>query len=324
MLFSIIIPTYNYADYLQQALQSLLLQFYDNFEVIVVDDGSTDHTQAILSSMASQFGHRLTVLTQINAGPGAARNCGIAAAKGQYCLFLDADDTLKRDALMHFRKAISDFNQPDCIIAGHTTIEGKVIKNHPGSLISLDGRQNLIDYLNKKITVCNGAMVIARKYLNRIYFPSRIRICEDIPVFMQVIACLQCYSIKHSVVNIQKHPGSRRHQIDALADAADRLPGLVFNSEIMPEAYFDLKPAFAARMACRVFRGLYQAKRFDEARQYYYRALKLQPKLVFTWLYTKKYLKSLLRLKKHQVTETEVESQQTLTDDTSTLNTDPS
>ena len=87
-LVSVVIPAYNCAQYLARAIDSALAQTYPNIECIVVDDGSTDDTADIISS----FGARIRGFRQANAGASAARNAGIAAAKGKYIAFLDADD----------------------------------------------------------------------------------------------------------------------------------------------------------------------------------------------------------------------------------------
>lgn len=86
---SVIIPTYNYARYLGEAIDSALGQTLAPLEVIVVDDGSTDDTPELLAA----YGDRIRVLRQKNAGVAVARNSGIAAARGEYVAFLDADDT---------------------------------------------------------------------------------------------------------------------------------------------------------------------------------------------------------------------------------------
>jgi len=88
MLFSVIIPTYNRRVLLLRTLDSVWAQHFTDYEVIVVDDGSTDGTLEQLAALGS----RVTVLTQANRGPGAARNLGAAAAKGEYLAFLDSDD----------------------------------------------------------------------------------------------------------------------------------------------------------------------------------------------------------------------------------------
>jgi glycosyltransferase involved in cell wall biosynthesis len=87
-LVSIIIPVYNSSAYVSDALGSVLAQDYENKEIIVVDDGSTDSTPDILKT----FQERILVITQVNAGPAAARNRALKHAKGAYIAFLDADD----------------------------------------------------------------------------------------------------------------------------------------------------------------------------------------------------------------------------------------
>jgi glycosyltransferase involved in cell wall biosynthesis len=88
MFFSVIIPTYNRAPLLKQAMDSVLRQSFTDFEIIVVDDGSTDDTPAYLNTL----GDRVRTLRQANLGPGAARNAGAAIAAGEYLTFLDSDD----------------------------------------------------------------------------------------------------------------------------------------------------------------------------------------------------------------------------------------
>lgn len=90
-IVSIIIPAYNSEKYVGQCIDSLLAQTNQNFEIICVDDGSTDHTPDILEDYRKRDS-RITVLTQNNLYAGAARNKGLEAAKGKYVLFLDSDD----------------------------------------------------------------------------------------------------------------------------------------------------------------------------------------------------------------------------------------
>jgi glycosyltransferase involved in cell wall biosynthesis len=87
-LVSAIIPTYNRASLVTEAIDSILEQTFRNIEIIVVDDGSTDDTQDRLA----QYGDRIRVITQDNSGPASARNRGITAARGDLIAFLDSDD----------------------------------------------------------------------------------------------------------------------------------------------------------------------------------------------------------------------------------------
>lgn len=94
---SIIIPCYRQAHYLRVAVDSALSQSYPTIEVIVVNDGSDDDTEAV----AGTFGERIRYVSKRNGGLASARNAGIAAASGQYLHFLDADDFLHREAIAH-------------------------------------------------------------------------------------------------------------------------------------------------------------------------------------------------------------------------------
>ena len=85
---SVIIPTYNRCWILKEAIDSVLSQKFTDFEVILVDDGSTDDTSALLST----YGSQITTICQKNKGVSAARNVGISIAKGEYIAFLDSDD----------------------------------------------------------------------------------------------------------------------------------------------------------------------------------------------------------------------------------------
>ena len=91
MKFSIIVPAYNVAQYIEECVESVLNQDYDNFEVIVVDDGATDETPQIIDSLA-QKSKKVKVIHQKNAGLSAARNTGLNHAKGKYITFIDSDD----------------------------------------------------------------------------------------------------------------------------------------------------------------------------------------------------------------------------------------
>jgi glycosyltransferase involved in cell wall biosynthesis len=99
---SIIIPCYNGELFLTEALDAALAQRYSHFEVIVVDDGSTDGSAAILAS----YGARIRVVRQANAGLSAARNAGILASTGDYLAFLDADDYWRHDFLEKMMQAL--------------------------------------------------------------------------------------------------------------------------------------------------------------------------------------------------------------------------
>ena len=94
-MFSVIIPTYNRASFVTKAVDSVLRQTFKDYEIIVVDDGSTDTTTQALE----QYGRAITVIHQVNNGVSAARNAGIRKATGRWIAFLDSDDEWKENYL---------------------------------------------------------------------------------------------------------------------------------------------------------------------------------------------------------------------------------
>jgi glycosyltransferase involved in cell wall biosynthesis len=106
--FSIIIPTYNRSERIYPTLDSVLSQTELDFELIIVDDGSTDDTYAVLEGYAGKLrDDRIRVIRRENGGTTAARNSGIAAARGQYILLLDHDDLFLPWTLQTHRQAIA-------------------------------------------------------------------------------------------------------------------------------------------------------------------------------------------------------------------------
>jgi len=103
-LISIIIPVYNSGRYLSECLRSVVNQTYNNIEIILVNDGSTDNSQAIIDEFAAKDG-RITPISQSNQGVQIARNNGVKMAKGEYFAFIDSDDIINKNftrLLLHY------------------------------------------------------------------------------------------------------------------------------------------------------------------------------------------------------------------------------
>ncbi|PPK87962.1 glycosyl transferase family 2 [Neolewinella xylanilytica] len=103
--YSVIIPTYNDSGRISRSVSSVINQKLDDWELIVVDDGSTDETSKIIEQFLSD--PRITYLKRINAGVAAARNTGFETSIGDYIVFLDSDDELKTDSLLDYDNKIN-------------------------------------------------------------------------------------------------------------------------------------------------------------------------------------------------------------------------
>ena len=102
-MISVIIPLYNKEQIIEKCIQSVLTQDYDDFEVVIVNDGSTDRSAEIVKRIDDS---RIRLIEQENGGPSKARNIGVKNAKGDWIVFLDADDEFLLGALNYFRSLI--------------------------------------------------------------------------------------------------------------------------------------------------------------------------------------------------------------------------
>lgn len=128
---SVIIPVYNRPVMLTEAVDSVLQQSYADFEVIIVDDGSTDETADVAQRLVDRLGARATFVRQANAGPGVARNTGFAVARGDLIQFLDSDDLLAPEKFAE-QVALLDAN-PDRGVCYCTTLRGRSVESYQPS-----------------------------------------------------------------------------------------------------------------------------------------------------------------------------------------------
>jgi glycosyltransferase involved in cell wall biosynthesis len=134
MLVSVIIPLYNKERSIARAIRSVCNQTFCDFELIVIDDGSTDRS----ADFARQYDdNRVRVISQVNSGPGAARNAGIRAAKGEVLAFLDADDEWLPDFLKHSVAILDRYPEVASVTSGYTEMPAMVESNSMSSFFGV-------------------------------------------------------------------------------------------------------------------------------------------------------------------------------------------
>lgn len=186
MMISVVIPLYNKVHSIASTIESVLAQTYQDYELIVVDDGSTDGSAEVAERMIPPDKGKL--LRKINGGVSSARNDGIRVAKGEYVAFLDADDLWELAFLGEMAKLISDF--PEAALLGSSY---SYLKN--GAKISAkkpitDGYYGIVDNTqwNYGHLYCSSAVCCKRMALNEIGgFDERITYGEDIDVWWQIM-----------------------------------------------------------------------------------------------------------------------------------------
>ncbi len=178
-LVSVIIPCYNHGRYLTKAIQSIYAQSYQFFEIIVVDDGSGDHTKDVCLRYPS-----VKYIYQLNAGLSAARNNGISNSSGEYFIFLDADDWLLENAIISNLDLLTPNNNVAFVSGGHkvyyepkdTTmvVQEEVNENHYCRL--LEG-----NFIGMHATV-----MYQRWIFDTYHFDASLPYCEDYDLYLKI------------------------------------------------------------------------------------------------------------------------------------------
>lgn len=166
-LVSVVIPNYNRAGLVSETIASCLAQSLADQEIIVVDDGSTDDSIAVLRS----YGSKLTLLEQTNRGPAAARNAGLRAARGRYVHFMDSDDLCSRNQL-EAQVAIAEAQQADYVYGPwcKAMIDGTKLSFCDFILQSraLRNPRHILHYLSQGWSTVLQTALIRRSYLERV------------------------------------------------------------------------------------------------------------------------------------------------------------
>lgn len=296
MRFSIVIPAYNYGRLLPRALESALAQGGDDYEILVIDDGSTDATPEVVEGLLQRYRGRFRYLRQENRGLAAVRNRGIDETTGEYLLFLDADDRLLPDALEKFRAFFRRRGSWGMICGGHISVhpDGRE-RHHPMANLSADRRVNFRRYIRKKFGISNGATAMARQIFTDIRYPEQLRNSEDIPVFARVLALYDCVSLPEPVLEIHKHDDSLRNNLPMILRSGPQLADILFDPKILPGEFMRFRREFEARQHLSQFRALYLARRFSEAKREYSKAIHLYPAAVADVSHLRKYLRILVK-----------------------------
>lgn len=198
-MFSVIIPLYNKAPYVAKAIESVLGQTYRDFEVIVIDDGSTDQSLEVAKTFENKS---ITIISQPNSGVSTARNNGVKLAKHPYICFLDADDWWHPTFLEEMKQLITDF--PDAGIYGSGYY---IVKNGKERIAPIGVPQGfergIIDYCEVYAkTLCmpiwTGAVIVPKNIFDEEGgFKSQLKLGEDFDLWIRIV-------LKHKAILVNK------------------------------------------------------------------------------------------------------------------------
>ncbi len=200
--FSIVIPTYNRAGFIIDTIESVLHQDYSNFEIIVVDDGSTDNTEEIVCSVKSKH---LFYFKKINEERGVARNFGFKKANGDYVLFFDSDDLMYSFHLSTLHNAISSFDGNVNFIATKYELTRNNISK-PSSIQRLSESWYTKEILlNGNVFACHFCIKRDNPDLHLFIEDRQYAIMEDWLFLMQNLVKDKIYVIDKITISINDH-----------------------------------------------------------------------------------------------------------------------
>lgn len=248
-MISVILPAYNSQEYIGKAIESVINQTFNDFELIIVNDGSTDSTLDVIKSFSDS---RIRLINQSNLGPGAARNNALDIARGDHIMFLDADDWYALDCL---ETAYNEATKYDTDLTFFQMInynDGEVYENDWFDLKSFDEsfenrafapNETQGSIFDLSVGVCQK--IYSHKFLKRINarFPEGI-FFEDMPFFYYVYLKAERISI------IKRHLYYRRKHDESITHVVD-------------EKFYDTVPAGQELMRIFIENGWYDAYRFD-------------------------------------------------------------
>ena len=197
-MISVVIPLYNKEASIKQSLMSVLSQFYQEFEVVIVDDGSTDNSVAKVEEIQDS---RIRLIRQENGGPSKARNTGVKNAKGEWILFLDADDDLLPDALSHFEQLTKAHPNYEFFACSSYYCKSGEQKTKPFNIkegvLKNPYAAMFLHYYSPR----TGDFIVSRRVALLCPFDESIRRFEDVECFFRIYKKVKVYLSPVPVLN---------------------------------------------------------------------------------------------------------------------------
>lgn len=243
MTFSIVVPIYNVEKYLERCIDSILAQTFQDYELLLVNDGSTDNS-AVVCKRYLEYGDRIKYFEKSNGGLGDARNYGIERSKGKFLVFVDSDDYIEPDMLKIINETIEKYDS-DIVIFNHAIVNMKdellYVEKLPFPTETIMTLQDNRDLLLSEPSACNKVYRRELFVSNRIKYPVRVWY-EDLRTTAKVLSLAnKIVYIDKDLYHYFKRPGSIMNNAN-----------IVRNREII-EALEDLRVYFEEK-----FKGLYQ------------------------------------------------------------------
>ena len=264
-LVSIIVPIYNMQKYLERCLNSLLMQSWDNIEILCIDDGSTDGSQQICEDYA-QKDSRIKVFRKINGGVSSARNFGLSRSRGENICFIDADDWLEMGMIEEMVKMLDSNNDIavcnyfyDDVPSKALVVDGRVHRIEPKKAIEM----SIIDNHGSALMAGVINKMFRRRIVKGEEFDSALAFGEDMEFLCRCI--VKSNSIAYSTIPMYHYcmnDGSATH-----SSFNEKKMSILYASrktgQVVSEKYPDLAEAMQIRSSACSFGFLLHALKFQ-------------------------------------------------------------
>lgn len=292
---SVIIPAYNAMTYLQETLESVLQQTFTDFEVLIVDDGSSDNIVQWANGLTDD---RVKFISQSNQGVSTARNLAISKANGDYIAFLDADDLWERTKLEKQAQFLDD-NPTVGLVATWMILTDE--QGNPGAEVKIDFKQGNIrkELIEISLIPCGSIPMVRRVCFDKVgLFDPTLRFGEDWEMWTRIAADYDFGLIKETLVYYRQHSKNSSKNSQQILPDFDRLIEKMFDS--VPQELLAIKAKTYGRMNLYIAWKSLENEDYQGARDFSNQAIKYYPQLQ----YTKNYLRlKLLTLVKSMVNQ---------------------
>ena len=202
--FSITIPAYNRAYILEETLESIHNQRFRDWEVIIVDDGSTDNTKEVVNALSLKDS-RIRYVYQDNAERSAARNNGAKHAKGSYLLFLDSDDAFREDHLEKFYAHLKSNEFPVCMLFSNLSYLTEEGLSTPQLPLMQEGKE--FEYVLMQ-PITPSRVCVHKKVFQDFQFDPKIVIVEDLVLWVCIASKYKVFQVPEPTLNYRIHDGN--------------------------------------------------------------------------------------------------------------------
>jgi glycosyltransferase involved in cell wall biosynthesis len=279
-LFSIVIPTYNRSNFIRKTIMSVLNQSYPYFEIIVVDDGSTDNTAEVVTSIID---NRVRYFKKNNAERGAARNFGVNEAKGEYINFFDSDDLLYPNHLSTAYLLINEKNNPEVF---HLSYDVKNASNEIIQYNSTSTNININDEIIRgNLLSCNGVFIRKDIAINNLFNEDRkLSGTEDYLLWLKLSSRYIIYSspiVTSTIINHAMRSVLNFNEYD-LINRTNLLIKYLESDEKFMKVYGDKLKKIESQMLSYISIHAVLANKNKIALKYFFKAVYLDPFQIFT------------------------------------------